>query len=244
VLLVLVSPAGADVPDPSLHAVEHHLVRLELDGAPAQTGRVIGFDAVTVTISVAPDNEVVTVPRAQLARVILVDDQPAAGPERPRMISAQFGIPGTLMVDYDRELFHAFSSANVLAPILTASSHPWIAASVGAGVSIPLSPTTHWKFDVFGQVLPLHITSFYTYLAFGVGAGFHYTAASGFSVGITLPVIGASRRLGSSPYGYDAPYRYSDSLGNYYLAAFIGMPLVTFGYRFPARCASPRSIAK
>ena len=235
------------MPDASLHAVEHPpaLVRLELDGAPAVVGRVLGFDATTVTLTAADTNEVVTVSRERLAHVILVEDEPEpAAPERVRMLSVQFGIPGTLMADVDRGPWHGFASANVLAPILTASSHPWIAAAVGGGLSFPLSPASHWKLDVFGEVLPLHITSFYTYLAFGIGAGFHYTAANGFSIGITLPVLGAARRLGSSPYGYDAPFRYGDSLGYYYLASFVGMPLVTFGYRFPVRCASPRSIAK
>jgi hypothetical protein len=48
-------------------------------------------------------------------------------------------------------------------------------------------------------------------------------------------VVGFATRIGSSPTGYDAPFRYNDSLSYYYLAAVAGMPLFTLGYRFPAK---------
>ena len=53
---------------------------------------------------------------------------------------------------------------------------------------------------------------------------------------MTLPVVGFATRFGSSPYGYDPSFRYNDSLAYYYLAAFTGMPLLTFGYRFATSC--------
>jgi hypothetical protein len=122
-------------------------------------------------------------------------------------------------------------------PLVTASGNStWYAAALGAGISWPFGDTSRWRFDVFAQVLPFHTTSFYTYLGLGLGAGFHYTAASGFTVGMTFPVVGFSTRLGSSPYGYDASFRYNDSLGYYYLGAIAGMPLLTLGYRFATSC--------
>jgi hypothetical protein len=143
-------------------------------------------------------------------------------------------VPGTLVGDVDDGWLHAFVSPNVLLPILTASGESaWFAGSIGAGVSVHLSQ--RWKVDAFATVMPLHYTSFYTYVASGLGVGFHYTAASGLSVGFAFPVLGFAARLGKSPYGYDAPFRYSDSLEYFYLAGLTTLPLATIGYRFPSR---------
>lgn len=234
-LLAFATVAHADVPDASLRAVNGRVVRLELDGTPAVEGRMLAFEPATVTIVVTGSNEVITVPREKLQHVIAVEA--IAVPEKMRVFGLQFSLLGTVAVDADYKLFHGFASTSLLLPIMTASGDStWLAASVGGGVSVPLSATSRWKLDVFGEVLPLHTTSYYTYLAFGVGAGFHYTASSGFTLGVTVPVVGFSTRLGSSPTGYDASFRYNDSVGYYYLAAIAGMPLVTMGYRFATNC--------
>jgi len=237
------APPAVRVPDASLRAVTGHVVRLELDGSPAVEGRVIAFEAGTVTLAVSGSNEVVTVPRDKLQRVIATEAPataiatPPAVTEKMRVVGLQFSLLGTVAVDADYKLLHGFASTNLLLPIMTASGNStWLAASVGGGVSVPMGATSRWKLDVFGEVLPLRTTSYYTYLAFGLGAGFHYTASSGFSVGITVPMLGFSTRLGSSPYGYDASFRYNDSVGYYYVAAIAGMPLVTMGYRFATNC--------
>jgi hypothetical protein len=238
IALALVAFAGiahADVPDPSLRAVAGRLVRIELVGGPAVEGRLLAFDASSATLALATTNEVVTVPRAQLARIIL---EPAAAEpvdDRPRAVGVQFGIPGTLVVDGDYGMWRGFASANVLFPILTASGDSrWYAAAIGGGIAVPLGGS-RWKLDAFADVMPLHVTSYYTYLAFGLGAGFHYTGSSGFTAGFAFPVLGFATRLGSSPYRYDAPFRYNDSLGYHYLAGFVGLPIATVGYRFPCR---------
>lgn len=234
-LLAFATVARADVPDASLRAITGRVVRLELDGLPAVEGRLVAFEAATVTLVVSGSNEVVTTPRDKLQHVIAIDA--ATVPEKLRVFALQFSLLGTVAGDVDYRGFHGFASTNLLLPIMTASGNStWLAGALGGGVSIPLSTTSRWKLDVFGEVLPLRTTSYYTYLAFGVGAGFHYTASSGFSLGITVPVVGFSTRLGSSPTGYDASFRYNDSVGYYYLAAIAGMPLVTMGYRFATNC--------
>lgn len=241
------SVAHADsVPDASLRAVTGHVVRLELDGAPAVEGRVLAFEAATVTLALSGSNEVVTVSRDKLQHVIAIEAPavapaalvaPPAVPEKMRVVGLQFSLLGTVAVDADYGKLHGFASTSLLLPIMTASGNStWLAAAVGGGVSVPLGSTSRWKLDVFGEVLPLRTTSYYTYLGFGLGAGFHYTAASGFTLGITVPMLGFSTRLGSSPYGYDPSFRYNDSVGYYYLAAVAGMPLVTMGYRFATNC--------
>ena len=241
VVVALATVARADVPDASLRAVSGHTVRVELDGSPAVEGRVLAFEAATVTLALTGSNEVVTVPRDKLQRIIAIETPATTtapeAPEKMRVLGLQFSLLGTVAVDADYKLLHGFASTSLLLPIVTASGNStWVAGAIGGGVSVPVGKTSRWKLDVFGEVLPLHTTSYYTYLAFGVGAGFHYTASSGFTVGFTVPVIGFSTRLGSSPTGYDASFRYNDSVGYYYLAAVAGMPLVTMGYRFETNC--------
>lgn len=241
-LVALCSIARAETPlaDASLRAVKDRDVRLELaDGAPEVQGRLLGFEDSSVTIALASTSEVVTLPRAKVVRVIVVDATPA--PEQWRVVGVHSSLLGTVAVDVDYKHFRAFASTNLILPIMTASegNRLWLTAAAGAGVTVPMGKTSRWKLDVFGQVLPLHTTSFYTYLGFGLGAGFHYTAPSGFAVGFTFPVIGFSTRLGSSPYGYDAAFRYNDSLAYYYLAGAAGMPIVTLGYRFASNCPPP-----
>jgi len=199
---------------------------------------LLAFEDASVSLAITGTNEVITVARAKLLHVIMIDAPTSApvtsAPEKQRVIGLSFSLLGTVAVDADYKLFHGFASTSLLLPIVTASgNNTWFAAAAGAGVSIPMGSTSRWKLDVLGEVLPLRTTSYYTYLAFGVGAGFHYTATSGFTIGFTTPVLGFSTRLGSSPYGYEASFRYNDSVGYYYLAAVAGMPLVTMGYRFP-----------
>jgi hypothetical protein len=238
-LVVMSTGARADVPDASLRAIGQRTVRLEQDGAPALEGRVLAFEAASITLALSTTNEVTTVPRARVSRVLLVDapaPAQAVAAEGLRVVGLKFSLLGTVAVDADYKFFHGFASTSLLLPIMTASGNMWLAGALGGGVSVPLSSTSRWKLDVFGTVLPLRTTSYYTYLAFGVGAGFHYTAASGFTLGFTMPVLGVSTRLGSSPHGYDASFRYNDSVGYYYLAGLAGMPLVTMGYRFATNC--------
>jgi hypothetical protein len=237
IILAAAVAARADTPpDASLHAVGNRAVRLELDDARTVEGRVLAFDAASVTLVATGTNEVITIARAHVQRMVLVDlaDVAPPMPERHRLWGLHFGLAGTLVGDVDYKMWHAFVSPNVLLPLLTDSGESaWFAGAVGGGVSLPISG--RWKFDGFVAVMPLHYTSFYTYLATGLGFGFHHTAANGLSVGFSLPLIGFAARLGHSPYGYDAPFQRNDSLGYFYLAGLTALPLVTIGYRFPCR---------
>jgi hypothetical protein len=238
-------PAPERVPDASLRAVSQRTVRLELDATPAVEGRLLGFEDASVTIARTTTNEVITIARERVLRVVMIDEAPApavtavvaaTAPERMRVVALQMSLLGTVAVDAEYKRLRAFASTSLLLPAVTASGgNTWFAGAVGAGMSLPLG-NSRWKLDVFGQALPFRTTSFYTYLGFGVGAGAHYTAASGFTVGVTFPVLGFSTRVGSSPYGYDASFRYNDSLAYYYAAGLAGMPLLTMGYRFSTNC--------
>jgi hypothetical protein len=168
VVLALATVAHAEpVPDASLRAVNGHTVRLELAGAPAVEGRLLAFEPTSVSLVVAGSNEVVTVPRDTLQHVIAIDAP--ITPEKLRIFALQFSLLGTVAADVEYKRFHGFASTSLLLPIMTASGNStWLAASLGGGVTIPLSATSRWKLDVSGEVLPLRTTSYYTYLAYTV----------------------------------------------------------------------------
>lgn len=236
--LAIASPASADpIPDASLRAVLNRDVHLDLaDGF--MEGKVLAFEATTLTIAIAATREVITIDRAKVVRLVAIDalPPPAPEPDKQRFVSLQISLLGTAAVDVDYKHFHAFASTNLLFPVLTAGgSGTWWTGAIGAGGSWPLGDTGRWRLDVFGTVAPLHTTSYYTYLGVGVGAGFHYTARSGFALGFTLPIVGFASRFGESTYGYDASFRYNDSIAYFYFAGISGMPIVTLGYRFGCR---------
>lgn len=237
-LLVLVSPLRAEpLPDASFKALVDRSVALELDDGRTAGGRLLAFDADTLTLVAADSGEISSVARARVVRVRLVTGAVAelAPPPRPRMWDVQLSLPGSLNVDVDRGYLHAFASGSFLLPILTgAGQHTWFGFSAGAGIAVPV--TEHWKLDAFAVVMPLRYTSFYTYLATGLGIGAHFTGRSGMTFGVALPLLGFAARLGHSPYGYDAPFRTNDSLGYFYFAGITALPLVSVGYRFPCPC--------
>jgi hypothetical protein len=226
------------IADASLRAVLNREVRLDV-AEGFMHGKLLAFEDDTVTIAIAATREVITIDRDRVVRVIAIDPatkdlaRAIAVPDKRRFVGVQFSLLGTVAVDVDYKNFHAFASTNLLFPILTAGgSGTWLTGAVGAGASWPLGDTGRWRLDVFGHVAPLRTTSYYTYLGVGVGAGFHYTARSGFTLGFTLPIVGFASRFGTSTYGYDASFRYNDSVAYYYFAGISGMPIVTMGYRF------------
>jgi hypothetical protein len=123
----------------------------------------------------------------------------------------------------------------LLALLTTSADTTWFAATAGAGLSLPILGS-RWRFDAFGEIAALRF-NYYTYPGVGIGIGFHRTAASGFTIGFSLPAIGFATRLGHSLYGYDPSFRRNDSLGYFYLGSFAAMPLFTIGYRFACPCA-------
>jgi hypothetical protein len=206
-------------------------VRLELEGKPAVEGRLVAFEAEWVTVTVPPNSEVVSVPRAEL--VGLREVEPAAAPERERIAGIHFGMSVSLAVDAEWRMFYGFANGNVLLPLTTLTGNAsWLAFSIGGGVTLPLVAHSHWRADLFAQVLPLYMGGAYSYLGIGAGIGLRYAAASGFTLGLKLPVIGYAARVGHSPYGYDPSFRANEGFGYYYLASLLGMPLLSVGYRF------------
>jgi hypothetical protein len=142
-------------------------------------------------------------------------------------------VTGSLAIDMAFGLLYAFANANFLFPLATVSgSGTLLAFALGAGIELPIEKGSRWKVDLFAQALPLHVGGAYTYFGFGAGVGLRYVVPSGFTVAIKLPVFGAAVRVGRSLNGYDSSFRPGDSVGYYYLGGAMGLPVLSFGYRF------------
>jgi hypothetical protein len=220
--------AGVAVPDASLRAMTGSEVRLEVEGQPEVEGRLLRFEDHWVTVARSGSDEVVSVPREKLARLVAVE-----APERERIIGVHFGATVSLAVDAQWRRFYGFVNGNVLFPLTTVTgTDAWVALSAGGGITFPLARGSRWHFDLFGTVLPLYLGGSYTYLGLGFGFGLRFETHSGFSFGVKLPVIGYSMRIGHSPYGYDSPFHAGYGFAYYYLGGAMGMPLLSVGYRF------------
>jgi hypothetical protein len=234
--LVLIALAQADagvavpdpVPDASLRAMTGNVVRLEVEGQPEVEGRLVGFEEHWVTVARSGNDEVVSVPREKVARLLAVE-----APARERIVGVHFGMTVSLEVDAQWRLLYGFVNGNVLFPLTTvAGTDTWIALAGGAGITLPLARGSRWHADLFGLVAPLYLGGSYTYLGMGFGAGLRFDAHSGFSFGIKVPLIGYAARIGNSPYGYDSPFHAAYGFGYYYLSAVMGLPVLSVGYRF------------
>jgi hypothetical protein len=140
---------------------------------------------------------------------------------------------GLFAFDVQRDHFYGFVSGNLGIPLVT-NGAAW-AVILGAGYSLPISSPeqTRWVMDFLGTVAPggssmsWGPTSFYT--AVGVGLGFRLLHASGFTLGFKIPVFGMA--FGPAVGGRES-FRGDVSVGSYYLASGVSLPVVSFGYRF------------
>ena len=181
----------------------------------------VGSDAITI---VGDDAIVHSVPRAQLRAL------------RHRALRRKFGLelgmlPG-LMADVDVGLFRAYVSSSFFFPAVT-SGNIW-GFSTGAGVGIPiLASAPALKIDVLAHMNLMGVGSScsscgyptaHTF-AMGLAVGVHSTLASGFTLGVMIPVIGYS----STP-GYHGAS--NTPVGYYFISSAVSMAIGYMGYRF------------
>jgi hypothetical protein len=250
-------PSVADV---TLRAVKDHNVTAATSQGTVVTGKLLAFEPDSVTLALA-DGTLVTLARAQIVSLRLTERPttptvitapPLATPseaietrtegepaetQKPRYFGVHLGMAPGVALDVDYSYFHAFISTSFLFPLVT-SGQVFTAFTAGAGATFPLNE--HWRFDVFGHVAPMfwqqYVYSQYSsgpqlapYVAVGLGMGFHYTASSGWCIGVKLPVIGATA-IGNRP--YSSTTGVGESVGFYYLASAMSLPVFSFGYRF------------
>jgi hypothetical protein len=243
---VRASPAVAQpqpVPDATLQALRGRTLSVTQRNGACIVGELVGFDAASVTLALVPTRDIVTLPRAEVAGLRLAEPAappataaattaaPAAGapavvapgPARDRHVGLQLGLAPGLMLDLESGYFYGFLHADAVLPM--ASSGSLLGFSIGGGVTFPIMSHSRWKMDVFLHFDPVRLGDEVN-LGGGVGLGFHYTAANGFTLGFKVPVIGYSGSSNS----------YNNSAGAgvamYYLGAVMGLPVISLGYRF------------
>jgi hypothetical protein len=173
----------------------------------------------------------------------LAPPAPTLVPPSKRYFGLQLGLPPAVMIDFDYGHFIAFANVSVFMPLLTQSTtedfnepfggigtaHLW-AFTIGTGVTFRFSPYSRWHFDLFatGGGTNWDPGNNYAepYAAFGLGFGFHVTLDGGFTFAIKAPLVGGATSSDSINGGSTA------LLANYFLSSLVGLPLVSFGYRF------------
>lgn len=235
------SPIGVDdhtARDVTFRALLGRWVQIEQQGGQVLAGRLLAFDAAWVTLSLAEDDEVVSLPRTQLAHVR--EWAPARSPDGqrapkaddtvdavPRRFGIHFGVLPSLMIDVTERWYYLFGNLNFLVPALRSRRSGFaITGTVGGGITYRVSPSSRWHFDLLGQLVSFQaLSDDDPSVGVGLAIGFHHTSASGFSVAFKLPVVGYSGCLNSECVG-------SSGLAQYYQDAWAGTPVISLGHRF------------
>lgn len=231
------TPAPPPVPDATLQALRGRTIAVAQRNGACVVGEVLGFDAASITLALVPTRDIVTLPRAEVAGLRLAEATAApaaaagppaaplvaAAPVRERHFGLQLGLAPGLMLDGEVGHFYGFAHADVVLPM--ASSGSLLGFAAGGGVTFAISSRTRWKMDVFAHFDAMRLGSSTFNLGGGVGLGFHYTAANGFTFGFKVPILGYSGNLsGENTAGSGVAY--------YYLGASMGLPIISLGYRF------------
>jgi hypothetical protein len=203
-------------------AIGSRVVARQRDGSEVG-GKLLSIGGEALTIA-GDDSIVRTVPRGQLRSL------------RHRALRRKFGLelgmlPG-VMADVDVGFFRAYVSSSFFFPAIT-SGNIW-GVSTGAGVGIPILPSAPaLKIDVLGHLNLMGVGSScsacgyptaHTF-AMGLAIGVHTTLDSGFTLGVTIPVIGYS----ATP-GYHGST--NTSVGYYFISSAVSMAIGYMGYRF------------
>ena len=198
-------------------------VQLRLRDGQEHQGTLLNYTVEEITL-IGADSVVHTVQRAELVEM--------RHRAELRKFGLNLGLPPGLMVDVDAGLFRAYFSGSVVFPAAL-EGKLW-GFSSGLGVGIPVLPSEpRLKVDVLAHANVMGIESacsacnFPTVhvLGFGVAVGVHTTLDSGFTTGLTVPVIGYS----VAPNHKGTPNAF---VGHYYLSSAVSMPLLFIGYRF------------
>lgn len=142
---------------------------------------------------------------------------------------------GLIGVDLHIDRSYTFLAGNLGVPLV--SNGDFGAFAIGSGYSFPLSTPgdSMWVLDVFGVVNPGWQRRYdacfdfgcspvtYPFVGLGAGVGFRYLHWSGFTFGIKAPVFGAAINGGATT---------SAAVGTFYLANLVGLPIVSFGFRW------------
>jgi small nuclear ribonucleoprotein (snRNP)-like protein len=215
--------AASPITDAKLNAALGDEVWLELRDGPSAGGVLLSFTPDTVVL--VDDRSVVH----SVARGQLTDLGRRAGRRR---FGANVSLLPGLMADVDIGLFRAYMSGSVVFPAAL-SGKLW-GFSTGLGLDLPVSRRMpDLKIDIMAHANLMGVDSACSacnyptahVFGFGLAAGVHTTLDSGFTAGLTAPVIGYS----VTPHYHGTT---NAKFGYYYLSSLVGMPLAFMGYRF------------
>jgi hypothetical protein len=165
-----------------------------------------------------------------VASLLCADDlEHVADAERPIGLHAGLNL-GLIVVDAHLDSIYGFVASALGVALITEGEGA--VGVMGIGYSFALSPRgeTMWMFDLFGEACGgnLAITQNKQDAltgGLGLGVGFRWLHHSGFVLGFKVPVFGAAianRGIGNV----------GKSVGFFYLANLISLPLISLGYRF------------
>jgi hypothetical protein len=179
-----------------------------------KTALITLFITAATAVSAQESNEVVSPP----------PPPPSAVSERSVGIHVGANV-GLFELDAQFGHFYAFGAGNLGVPMITDGSVGF--GVIGAGYTVPLSAPSEsmWYLDLLALGTAGRNDE-RTVAGAGVGFGFRYLHRSGFTFSVKVPVFGATTAL-SGP-GMDG----ATSLGHFYLANLVSLPLLSVGYRF------------
>lgn len=222
--------ARADLPDSAWLVVKDRLVIVTLQTGVEIEGTLAAVDPQAVTL-VDAHGRVVAIQRADVTGLRVATDEPLRESDRHIGLQTATG-PGNVLVDVDTGRLYAYVGASIGYPIIFSGDHTdqYIAGVVGAGGQWRISPTSRWKFDLTGDLIPTYWGGFS--IGIGVTGGFHYTSASGFTVGFKIPIIGVAPGYSTLFNKHALINSGALLIANYYLEAAMELPIVSLGYRF------------
>lgn len=220
--------------DPRLETLRRETISVRLLDGRELRGELLAYDAAYLLLR-QPGQEPCAIARTDIAWIDPVNRRPAPIAPTARTIDPfatedaesrrHFALHATLIapglgMDLSLGRFYGFANVALYVPLpMDSNARNW-GGSLGLGASWRMGSRTNWHFDVFGH-LSLYVSDDFPLVAVGAGLGFHYTAPSGFTVAIKLPINGLVPQGG--PF-YGTAY--------YYLVAPGTMPLLSIGYRF------------
>lgn len=179
-----------------------------------------------------------TVPPPATAPVVAPSLAPAVNVAKGTWFGAYAAVNiGLIGIDLHVNRSYTFLAGNLGVPLVTNGSFG--AFAIGSGYSFPISTPgeSMWVLDVFGVVNPgwqqrydinscnqfACVPANVPFVGIGAGVGFRFLHWSGFTFGIKAPVFGAAINGGSTT---------SEAVGTFYLANLVGLPIVSFGFRW------------
>ncbi|MBL8952172.1 MAG: hypothetical protein JNK82_15425 [Myxococcaceae bacterium] len=152
----------------------------------------------------------------------------------PTTIGIHVGLNlGLFSVDAQAGHFYGFIAGNAGIPLVSNGNLGSVVAGVGYTFALTQGES-RWMMDVLGIVPVGWMQNFSTngrdiYGGAGVGVGFRYLHRSGFTLGFKVPVFGFTLGTPVANAGGSAG---ATSVGLFYLANAISLPVVSFGFRF------------